>query len=188
MVMIIITLRRLWSPLWYNTYEGPPPQSYFPDLESPKMEKRRRSLLDKKQSNSCTSRWVLYFDYKWAWWYWLQRWGHGWWITFSNVNWMNLSRKQHFESFRSCLELNLKWKSFAELLLEMKMPMFQQLILSSGVQGADLNQHGPVQGKPQRANCLHRRRPWRRWCLGIVRLMVKCQIICFLVDMKAKEE
>ena len=123
------------------------------------------------------------FDYKWLHW-----WGHGWWITFSNVNWMNLSRKQHFESFRSCLELNLKWKSFAELLLEMKMPMFQQLILSSGIQGADLNQHGPVQGKPQRPNCIHWRRPWRRWCLGIVRLMAKCQNICFLVDMKAKEE
>ena len=30
------------------------------DLESPKMEKRRRSLLDKKQSNSCTSRWVFF--------------------------------------------------------------------------------------------------------------------------------
>ena len=123
-----------------------------------------------------------------AWGHWLHWWGHGWWITFSNVNWMNLSRKQHFESFRSCLELNLKWKSFAEFLLEMKMPMFQQLILSSGIQGADLNQHGPVQGKPQRPNCIHWRRPWRRWCLGIVGLMAKCQNICFLVDMKAKEE
>ena len=151
------------------------------DLESQKMGKRRRSLLGKKQLNSCTNQWVLICGDS------------------------DCIDQKMMESFRFFLQtyrdkvlnsITMDLDKFKENLTISSLfsgsqttwtrtgwspqLFFQKENLRvdsfSGISGPKLGQGpnfnhdgpGPIQREPHRADCIHWRRSWRRWCLGIV--------------------